>query len=1008
MSSRHRCSRSVFACAALALAAPALAENLHFTYLWHLEQPIYWPERQASGADRYERAWQSILRTDGGAAHPENDLRDIFGKADRVAAYQSRPRDSIDAIRWAPEAGAQVSYSGGLIENIMSLGGAGQLGYAANWYSGFREARNWTTSGGKPRLDIVLFPHHHPLLPLCDDSTVRKEIQLYRAIYDDAWGATPAPSRGLFPSEMAFSERLIPILAEEGVDWVIVSNEHISRACENFPLVLGSGGVNCEPPNAADVRNPAQANWYRVNISRGCAPANAYPFSYTPHRARYIDPDSGVSSEVIVVPAAQAISWEDGYNPIGLGHFNTLNTANPANRPMLVMLAHDGDNAWGGGFSYYLEATPNLVANASGAGYVASTVEQYLANHPVPANDVVHVEDGAWVNADGDFGSPTFLNWNWPLSNNGQVDIPNGWAEDERNWAVITAAQNRVDTAEQIAGPVNIERVLNPTAAATPTERAWHYFLGALNSGYMYYGTSLDFEVKPSIACNRAMEFADAVIGDGALDQTPPTVFIPQRYPYNPGSLNFGPSHGYQQVVDDGDFWIWTFAYDVSGISTVTLKYRVDADQSVADENMTYAGGAGVGAWQALPMTQRVFPKGNFFNDPSINFFVLPIYIADQYHVEVTGLRETLIDYYVEAVDARGFVKRSPIQHVYIGDGSGAPGGGGERVVWTPAPAQAGESLLLKYDPSGGSLASAPAVFAHVGFDGWSSVIAPDPAMIWNAGAGVWELTISVPLTAEQVDAAFNNGGGVWDNNSGADWHVSVEGASGPDFVIDGALDANVPLVAANGGSELYADVRNGVLYVAATDAGEGRDHFIFVARAPGTLRAAPWAKSGQVADWDAFLADENDNDFEGWFDAPVGAAAQAATGANGGVVEGVFSLVGAFGATPDEVWLAFGPYATADGGALSPGRQAPVSLDSDAHIQAGEFVRLALDAPLIGDVDGDGCVTLSDLAGLLSAFGACAGDASFNAGADFDDDDCVTLGDLSGLLGNFGAGDCP
>ena len=33
----------------------AFAENLHFTYLWHLEQPIYWPDQEVSGADRYER-----------------------------------------------------------------------------------------------------------------------------------------------------------------------------------------------------------------------------------------------------------------------------------------------------------------------------------------------------------------------------------------------------------------------------------------------------------------------------------------------------------------------------------------------------------------------------------------------------------------------------------------------------------------------------------------------------------------------------------------------------------------------------------------------------------------------------------------------------------------------------------------------------------------------------------------------------------------------------------------
>jgi hypothetical protein len=56
------------------------------------------------------------------------------------------------------------------------------------------------------------------------------------------------------------------------------------------------------------------------------------------------------------------------------------------------------------------------------------------------------------------------------------------------------------------------------------------------------------------------------------------------------------------------------------------------------------------------------------------------------------------------------------------------------------------------------------------------------------------------------------------------------------------------------------------------------------------------------------------------------------------------------------------------------------------------------------GDVDGDGDVDISDLALLLSAFGACAGDPDFNAAADIDLSGCVDLADLATLLGNFGS----
>ena len=48
-------------------------------------------------------------------------------------------------------------------------------------------------------------------------------------------------------------------------------------------------------------------------------------------------------------------------------------------------------------------------------GYQATTIQQYLSDHPVDPSDVVHVEDGGWVNPAGDFGSPQSLQWNYPL-----------------------------------------------------------------------------------------------------------------------------------------------------------------------------------------------------------------------------------------------------------------------------------------------------------------------------------------------------------------------------------------------------------------------------------------------------------------------------------------------------------------------------------------------------------------------------------------------------------------
>ncbi len=60
---------------------------------------------------------------------------------------------------------------------------------------------------------------------------------------------------------------------------------------------------------------------------------------------------------------------------------------------------------------------------------------------------------------------------------------------------------------------------------------------------------------------------------------------------------------------------------------------------------------------------------------------------------------------------------------------------------------------------------------------------------------------------------------------------------------------------------------------------------------------------------------------------------------------------------------------------------------------------------PRGGDLTGDGCVDLADLAGLLAVFGACESDAGFNWFADGDGSGCVDLADLAGLLAEFGTG---
>lgn len=155
--------------------------QVHTTYLWHLQQPIYWSEQSQWDSYHYQAVWESQWLKDNngnwypdGQQHPLNNLEEIFNKDDRKAVYQYRTKDAVQFLLGHSEAGAQVSYSGCLIENVNSLAQAGQWGYSNGWQNNFITARNWQTSGGNPRMDLVGFTMHHTLSPLLSNKVLRK------------------------------------------------------------------------------------------------------------------------------------------------------------------------------------------------------------------------------------------------------------------------------------------------------------------------------------------------------------------------------------------------------------------------------------------------------------------------------------------------------------------------------------------------------------------------------------------------------------------------------------------------------------------------------------------------------------------------------------------------------------------------------------------------------------------------------------------------------------------
>ena len=630
---------------------------------------------------------------------------------------------------------------------------------------------------------------HHPINPLIPEEAFRMEIELQKYIMREVWGEEFSSPKGFFPAELCFSERMIPVLVEEGFQWVLVPNTHISRACINYPYEPYNDSI--DPPNLADQLNEASNSWISIRISRGVKPTNAVPLAYKPHYAQYVNPNTGDISKIVVVPVAMAMSWNEGAGGYGLNEIEQIMYAGSDNDPLLVVFAHDGDNFYSGGYSYYNQNVPSFCHNAQNNYIHPTQIDEFLSHFPPKPNDVVHVEDGGWVNADGDFGHPMFINWNWPLVNQfGEFDIVKGWAEDERNWAVIVACNNRVLTAQDVSGEeVRIAKIVEPGSEANAIERAWHFYLASLESGYMYYGKAIDMEVKPTLAVNEAFYYTDLILQGSFPDRVPPTVWIPQRLPYNPGGKGMGPLWNYEYQDMCKDFFVWTFVYDVSGVSEVHLKYRFDNDNynnPNSIDNETYSGGSEVGDWVSIKMKKRVFPKDNYFNDPEIDFFELPKYIADEYWCKLKGLSNVLIDYYVEAVDNYGNINRSPIQHVYVGNNDCPE----KRVSWEPEYPNKNDVIRINVkDASTGA-------YLHWGVNAeghqWQQPYEeywPEGSYLFNGTGPAVETPFIGPdengnlyidigpfnLPAQEVktiDFVIHFIDGNWDNNNGKDYHI--------------------------------------------------------------------------------------------------------------------------------------------------------------------------------------------------------------------------------------------
>lgn len=732
------------------LSAMAAQPKIYIAFQWHMHQPIYTPG-------------ETVMETHQGGSL-SYDLLDVF--TSRTGAYTNWPAQAVDKLIAAGlPGGAQVSFSGSLVENLNVI--EKSTSHFQNWKSNWTNYISKKTAKGNPRIDMVAFGYYHPLMALIDTEDARKQIQKHRACFAENFPGM-SYSKGIFPPENAFEEHMIPALVKEGIQWAMVDNSHFDRTAIDYPWIKGFSIVE---PNKADVVNPNPDDWTHIT-NLYCPGQISAGWSHRPHWMKYVDPADGQEYKMIAVPTSLVYGNEDGRGGFGalqyekcLSQLESFNT--DPDHPILVVLHHDGDNHGGGAASYYGSNFQDFVnwLKANPDRFECTTIQDYLDTFPPEADDIIHVESGSWWGAGAD---PEFLKWN---GDKGTYPGASGaYSPDHNSWGIITAASNHVKTAAAIAPD-------NADVAA-----AWDELMCGETSCYWYWDGTEQWDSKPATAANLAVGKVASVIASGT-DKTGPSIYHPQREPYNPGTTEWG-------TVQSSDFTVWSYVYDLSGLSSVKLKYRVDKDgvnPLTSNQNETYAGGDEVGPWQEIEMTGQAIAS---ITNP------LPSFKAEEYSAEIKGLKDVLVDYYIEATDTKGNVSRSMILHVYVGDGSGShPDDPDQPSVlgsYTVSPAQPTVNDVITITAANGSAG----IVLHWGVNDFQRPIEaylPDGSQYHsdNKAArtpftlnadGKYEVKIGPFNNPEQAVSAIafvTNTGSQWDNNGGQNYRIAIKSAAG-------------------------------------------------------------------------------------------------------------------------------------------------------------------------------------------------------------------------------------
>lgn len=898
-------------CAVMAVLAGtcsmASQAEIAATHIWHNHMPNFWPYFNVSSYDALAVGAPIRYSYDGqvknlklnppagwpmlpsGSPMPHDDLQSYYAHHAKTGAYLSWPMDTVESnLPRYPLSQAHVTMSAAVINNVQSFAELkNQDGYNLGWGDRWRSVYSAKkTTNGKKALDLIHFTGHHSMGPLVGNDYFLKDLIYHNATLAQSYflGDSFVSSKGFFPTELGFSERLIPTLSKLGIQWSVLGNVHYSRALRDYPY-MNDPGTDCliSPPNRADLRNVStDGDWVKLNMTNEQQVTfNKFPFASTPHWVEYVDPETGKVSRVAGIPVEQASSWAEGY--LGEAKADPLKpyvaAASAKGRTQYFVLAHDGDNSSGRAGSGDTWLASGNVTYAD-SGVTGMGVDEYLAKYPIPDDDIVHVQDGSWIDTRDSSSDPTWYHWRIPMGvwsgqladfntangtsytkmyskftntlRNHMPSLEYGYHYLERNFALLQAAQNYAKTAEQIwldshpnywqpttsrdnqvtyAGnqlnpwmmsyPVKGDPNNDWKGGANPAELGWYFLVASIDSGFGYYDENQDDGVKPTISFNQSLAFTEPyVTARIAQDRTGPSVWWPQRYPYNPGSANASKAEGWAKMYMDNKFAIYTYAYDLSGISNIKVKVRVHTNKLADAKDRTYklydpaahVGEANVdpsrvGKWEEFSMLERDLTpviNGVKWQATSTAVFekVPAKKIGNLYYTYFDQYRDQLLDYYIEATDAKGNVTKSEIQQVYVGAGRYKKVDSkyvedvngdleGEPAFFTDKPIQKDVSVYIKGDANTGSTLTV--AYKTEGGD-WTTKTLNEV----SSGTGYFDLTGSYDDGTEGLYVRYLSGTGKWlPSDAGTllqtgTWTLKEDGTSVAGYPSDLKLISNI------------------------------------------------------------------------------------------------------------------------------------------------------------------------------------------------------------------------